>query len=184
MRRVLLVALGLLLIAGAAFAQPDSTYTGFFADSARTTWNVAYGGTTTSFTMYIYWLPCARGLQGVEFRVSYPANVIQGAVTSNPNIVLDFGSLKAGISSVWADGDCQPAGVWVISHEADCFLTSAVSSVVQMIPNPAENKYQILTCELGYPKEPVKRFTNLCLNQGCAYRTESKTWGAIKSLFQ
>jgi hypothetical protein len=30
---------------------------------------------------------------------------------------------------------------------------------------------------------PVRKFTNICLNSTCDVATQTKTWGAIKSLF-
>jgi len=184
MKRVLLASLGLLLIAGAAFAQPDTSYVGLFTDVDHTTWNVSYvGPIPTEFIMYIYWLPSVRGLQGVEFKVKYPSNVLATAVNQNPGIVIALGSLSAGISAVWGEGDCQAAGVWVESHNVECLLLSNVASMVEIVAHPLVGKYQILNCELGYPPEPVRKFTNLCTNQACATATETKTWGAIKGLF-
>ena len=185
MKRVLLAMLGLLVMSGAAFAQPDTSYVGLFADVDHTTWDVLYvGPSATDFTMYIFWLPSVRGLQGVEFKVKYPSNVLGMAVTSNPSITLDFGSLSAGILSVWGEGDCQQAGVWVESHNQECLLRSNVASMIEIVAHPTSGKIEVATCELGYPLEPVRKFTNLCTNQACVTATETKTWGAIKGLYK
>ncbi len=190
MKRMVLIALGLLLLAGSAFAQPypglpDTAYVGLFADVGRTVHSVTYGGTGfTPFTMYLFWLPSTRGLIAAEFKLAYPANVIGAAITSDATLTVQLGTLGAGISIAWNPDSCQTD--WVYSHRQACFLTSALQTQIEVVANPAVlpfPAYQVATCELGYPIEPVRRFTHLYLNWDGGVAVEPKSWGSIKSLF-
>lgn len=183
MKRVLLIAIGLLLVAGSAFAQTDTTYAGLFTDVAHTTWTVSSTG-FTAFTLYIYWLPPQDGLSAMEFKISAPANVIMSTTTANPDIVVSLGTLTGGTSVSFGEV-CEPAGVWVWSHHVSCFLTSTAVGTIEIVPDPTALPpvLQIATCALGNPLYPVRKFTNLCLNSTCSTATQTKTWGAIKSLF-
>jgi hypothetical protein len=189
MKRMVLIALGLLLLAGSGFAQypglPDTAYVGLFADAGHTVRSVTYGGTGfTPFTMYLYWLPSKRGLQAAEFAISYPANVLTGALWSDPAITVQLGSFTAGISIAFAEDSCQTD--WVYSHRQTCYLKDATLSQIMVVEHPTTDPpaYQVATCELGYPIEPVKRFTHLYMNWDGGTAVESKSWGSIKSLFK
>lgn len=186
MKRVLLVAMALLMLANTGTAQaPDSCYVGLFADVDHSVRRVDYAGGFTMLTMYIWWLPSARGIRAAEFAISYPANVIQATVTANPSINVSMGSLPAGIS--FAFESCNEGGVWFESHHQTCYLTSNVVGQFEMIKHPGliPPAYQIAGCDSaqGYPIEPVKRLTHLYVNWDGGISAESSSWGAIKSLF-
>jgi len=189
MKRMVLIAMGLTLLAGSGFAQPypglpDTAYVGLFADVGRTVRSVNYvGPAPTAFTMYLYWLPSKRGMLAAEFKISYPSNVIGGLITPDATLTIQLGTLSAGISIAWNQDSCQTD--WVYSHRQACFLMSAAQTQIQLVENPAVlpfPAYQVGTC--GYVIEPVKRFTHLYLNWDGGTAVESKSWGAIKNLFQ
>ncbi|MFA4949194.1 MAG: hypothetical protein WC674_11910 [Candidatus Krumholzibacteriia bacterium] len=200
MKRMVLIAMGLLLLAGSGFARPygglgdstyaglpDTAYVGLFADVGHTVRSVTYGGTGfTPFTMYIFLLPSKMGLQGAEFKVSYPSNVMGTTVTQNPLIVIALGTLAAGISFTFAEeGGCRSD--WVEAYHQACYLTSAAQSQIMVIEHPdilPFPAYEVITCELGYPIAPLKRFTHLSMNYDGGTAVESKSWGSIKSLFK
>jgi hypothetical protein len=191
MKRMVLIAMGLMLLAGSAFAQPfpglpDTAYVGLFKDVAHTIRSMNYTAIPPafqSFTMYIFWLPSNMGLQAAEFGISYPLNVLDAVTTKNPLVVLEMGTLKAGISISFAEiTGCQTD--WVYSHVVTCFLKDATQSEIMVIPHPTVGAYQVASCELGYPIYPVKRFTHLYLNWDGGTAVEPKSWGSIKSLFR
>jgi len=193
MKRMVIIAMGLLLLAGSLYAQPfpglpDTAYVGLFKDAAHTGWSVNYVATPpafTIFTMYIFWLPSKMGLQAAEFRISYPSNVIGGAITSNVDLSVQLGTLPAGISIAFFEDKCKTD--WVLSHSQMCFLKDATQSQIMVIENPAVlpfPAYQVASCEGGYPIYPVKRFTHLYMNWDGGVAVQSKSWGSIKSLFQ
>ncbi len=89
MKRMVLVAMGLMLLAGSGFAQPyggladstyaglpDTAYVGLFADAAHTVRSVTYGGAPAAFQWYIFFLPSKMGLQAAEFKIQLPANIV------------------------------------------------------------------------------------------------------------
>ncbi|HEY5132310.1 MAG TPA: hypothetical protein VII85_01340, partial [Candidatus Krumholzibacteriaceae bacterium] len=137
-----------------------------------------------AFTMYIYWLPGTHGLSSAEFKVSAPSNVILSTVTANPDIAVSLGTLTAG-TAVTFGAICEGAGVWVWTHHVSCFLTSAVEGIIELVPDPTAIPPFLgyASCELGNPPYPIRKFTNICLNSTCGMATQTKTWGAIKSLF-
>lgn len=188
MKRMVLVAMGLMLLAGSAFAQPfpglpDTAYVGLFADVSHTVRQVNYGGVGfTPFTMYIFWLPSKMGIQGAEFKLAVPANVILAVTTKNPYITVELGTLANGISCAFSEDTCMID--WVESHHVTCYLTNATQTQVEVVENPTAGAYQVASCELGYPLYPVKRFTHLYMNWDGGIAVESKSWGSIKSLFQ
>jgi len=185
MKRVLWAIMLLFVFSSAGFAQPpDTAYVGLFTDINHTTFSVMHpGGAPLPFTMYIFWLAPAVGINAVEFMIVYPANIIASTVTPNPAITVNLGSLSAGMSSAWGPEDCQAAGVWVESHHQACFLMNMDQTIIELAPHPTAGGPQIASCELGYPIYPAKKFTNLCLNSDCSYAAPNTTWGAIKSLF-
>jgi len=186
MKRVLLIAAALLMLAVAGAAQaPDSSYVGLYADVDHSVRRVDYPGAFTPFTMYIWWLPSVRGIRAAELMISYPANVIAGGVTASPRINVSLGSLPAGIS--FAFESCNEGGIWFESHRQACFITSAAESQFEVVNHPGliPPSYQVAICDSaqGYRPEPVKRLTHLYLNWDGGIATETSTWGAIKSLF-
>jgi hypothetical protein len=188
MKRMVLIATGLMLLAGSAFAQPfpglpDTAYVGLFADVAHSVRSVNYGGAPAGFQWYIYWLPSNRGLSAAEFAISIPSNVIGATVVaSDPAITVQMGTLLAGLTIAFHEDSCQTD--WVYSHRVSSFLMSAAQGQIMVVAHPTVGAYQIATCELGYPIEPVKRFTHLYLNWDGGTAVEPKSWGSIKSLFK
>lgn len=187
MKKLVLLLVAIALAAGSAFAQaPDSSYVGLYADNAHSVRRVDYGGgpAPTIFTMYLWWLPSVRGINGAEFAVKYPAaGLIAGSVTPNPALTVQLGTLPGGISIAWDQANCQTDWTW--SHTQACYLTSAALGQIEIVNHPTTQPphYVVATCEIGYPIEPVIRFTHLYLNWDGGIATESRSWGAIKSLF-
>lgn len=187
MKRLVLLFVAIALSAGSAFAQaPDSAYVGIFADAAHTVRQVNYGGgpAPTIFTAYIWWLPSVRGVNGAEFAVKFPSTgLIVGTVTPNSGLTVQLGTLQGGISIAWDPANCQTTWTW--SHTVACYLTSADLAQIEIANHPTTvpPHYVVATCELGFPIEPVIRFTHLYLNWDGGIATEAKSWGAIKSMF-
>jgi|WetSurMetagenome_2_1015567.scaffolds.fasta_scaffold18775_3 hypothetical protein len=195
MKRMVLIAMGLALLAGSAFAQPypglpDTAYVGLFADVGRTNHQVNYGGAGfTPFTYYIFWLPSKMGMMAAEFKIQYPSNVIQVSATKNPAVIIELGTIQNGISlSFYGEAECGLNCCrtdWVYSHLVSCFLQNATQGQIMLVedPNADPPVFQVGSCELGYPLYPVKRICHLSLNYDGGVGVENKSWGAIKSLF-
>jgi hypothetical protein len=197
MKRMVLIAMGLMLLAGSGFAQPfpglpDTAYVGLFTDLAHTAHRVNYTATPpamTPFTYYIFWLPSKMGLMAAEFKIQYPANVLQTSSTKNPLVIIEMGTLQAGMSiSFYGEVEC---GVnccltdWVYSHRVTGLLMNANQGQIMVVEHPGTipPAYQIGSCEPGYPIYPVERFCHLSLNYDGGTAVERQSWGAIKSLF-
>lgn len=179
MKKVLLAVTALLLVAGSSFAQsPDTAYVGLFTDVNHTTWNVSLVTTPTPFYMYIFWLPTDAGMRAAQWAISYPSDdiVTAATVTSDADITVTMGNLVDGIAI--SVGTCHPGGVWYQTHRQRIFLYTADVAAFEIIANPTTipPSYKMSSCELGYPKYPVIRYTNLCVNSTCTTATQGKTW--------
>ncbi len=166
--RVAAVALLALVVTAAAFkpglAQaPDFGSIGLYADESRSTNAGYYSGGPTEITMYVFCNPTARGLAGVEFSIAYPANVIMGEITLNPLIAVELGELDTGTSVAFTD--CQNDWVW--THHQSLILTNTEQTRIDIEKHELSGDYQIVTCEVGYPIEPVFISSLLCCNAAC-----------------
>jgi hypothetical protein len=189
MKRMVIIAMGLTLLAGSVCAQPfpglpDTAYVGLFADAAHTVHQVNYGGAPAAFQWYIFFLPSKMGLQAAEFKVSIPANAAGATILAKDlDITVELGSLTAGISVALKEGVCRAD--WFYLYRLQSVLLSNVQSQIMIVENPTAvpPAYQVASCELGYPIYPLKRLTHLSLNYDGGVAVEHQSWGAIKSLF-
>jgi hypothetical protein len=137
--------------------------------------------------MWIWCLPGDLGQICAEFAIAYPANTIQSTVTTNPDVSVTLGDLPNGMSACKAG--CVPAG-WNWYFHQLVYVTDPTQTYIEIIPNPDVGVYQFANCEPGYPTEPCTKLTNLYLNYGpdapecIEMATETKSWGAIKSLYR
>lgn len=179
MKKILLIATALLVLAGTVNALPPKGYIGLFADEGHAICSVTNPGGFFPFRMWIWCLPSVNGMQAAEFMITYPANIIGSTVTQNPGINVALGSLNAGISVSYANCNME----WVWTHYQDCYITSTTPSWINVVAHPGSGKYQFASCLLGFPLEDIFKLNNLAINQQCLVATEDATWGAIKSLF-
>jgi len=179
MKKVLLIAAALLIVASTVNALPPVGYIGLFADAGHQVCNVMAPAPFYPFTMWIWCLPSVNGMQAAEWMVTYPTNIIGSTVTQNPDITVALGSLNAGISVAYANCNLD----WVWTHNQACYITDLAPSWIRIVPHPTAGAYQFANCQLGYPIEAILLLNNLAINQGCIVATQDATWGAIKSLF-
>ena len=181
MKKVLLVAAALLILAGSLNAAPPRGYIGLYADMGHSVCSVVNPGGFLPFNMYIWCLPGQDGMTAAEFAISYPASVIPSTVTLNPAITVSLGTLTAGTSVAF--GACNYDWVW--THQQACYLTATTPGYIMIIPDPTAlpPAYQYATCALGNPLEQIQILSNLAMNQACVVATQNASWGAIKSLF-
>jgi hypothetical protein len=190
MKRMVLGAIALLLIAGSGFAQPypglpDTAYVGLFTDAAHTAYQVNYTGSPAAFQYYIFFLPNKMGFQAAEFKLQLPANVLSlTTLAKDPAVTVELGSLTAGISTALAEGTCRTD--WFFLYRLQSLLMSNVQSQIMIVEHPGVlpfPAYQVASCEPGYPIYPLKRYCHLSLNYDGGVGVESTSWGAIKSMF-
>jgi hypothetical protein len=190
MKKVLLLSCALLVIAGTAFAQLPHGYIGLFTDADHDTWCIT-GSPVYSFDFWIFCYPSVDSMLCAEFAISYPATgVIQSTVTPNTAIIsVSLGTLPGGMSVCYLE--CQLDINWCFHQQV--FVTDANPKMIEIIVHPAPEIEHIRFAECNdptYPVEPVVKFTNLYINYDpitdplCQETgTESKSWGAIKTLF-
>jgi hypothetical protein len=184
MKKAMLLATAVLLVAVSAFAQlPPKGYIGIYTDAHTT--NSVCPGPYGAFSAQIWCLPSENGLQAAEFAVSFPPVVLVSGTVKNPAITVELGTLPNGISVAFGEGQCQMD--WVYLYQLTCVLLSPtpVTTKIDIIPHPTTQPpaYQFATCELGYPIEPCTYLTPLYICQEGALGVQETNWGAIKSLF-
>lgn len=183
------MVLALLFIGAAASAQlPLVGYIGLFADDNRDTWCVNGVG-FYQIEMWVWCLPSTPGMICAEFAISYPGNVVQSAITFPPPVIIpEVFEPETGVNACFTE--CQMQWTWAF-HQT-LFVSDALPSYLEIIKHsdPSIEYIRFATCEPGNPTEPVKKFTNLYINYApeespCTYMaTESRSWGAIKSLVE
>jgi hypothetical protein len=159
------LALIVIIIDGGPVLAQTSAYSrmGLYADEARSSSDVSYAGPYTEATVYVYFAPSSRGVHAAEFSIVYPANVLPADVTTNPLISVNLGDLSTGVSFAFLD--CQTDWVW--SHRQRLFLTSADHTFVKIAASSLSGEYQVASCELGNPLEPVFFSSLLGVNAAC-----------------
>ncbi len=182
MKKVVFLAIALLLVSGAANAQ----YMGLYTDADHSVW-CATGVGFYPVNMWIWCLPGPLGVMCNEFAVCYPINVIQSTVTNNdPIISVTLGSLPAGMSVCYVA--CQYSWFWMFQQQL--WVTDPSKTMVYICVHPDVGVYQIADCTPGYPTQPCDLLTNLYINyappeQECmGTATEDASWGAIKSMME
>jgi hypothetical protein len=186
MKKALLLAVALMLIATVANAQPPVGYIGLFTSEDHDTWCI----TGTGFYPVEMWIMCLPSYLGqicAEFRICYPGNTIQSTVTNNDAIIsVTLGDLPNGMSVCYSE--CQVAWHW--NFHQTVYVTDATQTYIEICDHPDIATFQFANCEDGFPTEPCIKFTNLYLNYDgsedeCGVTaTQDASWGAIKSLVE
>jgi len=189
MKKALLIAAAVMLIANAVFAElPPVGYIGIFKDMTHNTDPAAnyvcpspYGQTTA----VIWCLPGQDGLMAVEFDLGYPATMIETARMRNPLLTVELGIPTEGISVSFGEGGCQRDWVWL--YQLTCMVLTSAPQKVEIVPHPGTlpvPEYHFATCAPGYPIEQCRYLTPLyvCWTPS-PLGVEESNWGAIKSLF-
>lgn len=196
MKKALLIAAAVMFVASSAMALPATGYIGIFKDATHfvgdptdylNPYNSVCPALYGQFQAWIWCLPSVNGLQAAEFAVSFPPTVVTLATVQNPSISVALGSLAAGISVAFAEGQCQRDWAW--THQLTCMFLGGAQLKIDIIPHPGTlpvPAYQFASCLPGYPIEPIIYLTPLYLcftpDPG-PLGVEETNWGAIKSLF-
>jgi hypothetical protein len=189
MRRLFMLIVGALLLA--APAHGGYPYVGLFVDSLRTGVALWTDTAPVDFEMWIWWLPDpAKGLSQVEFKIMYKsAAASPGAVTTNPLIVSETGSLATGDVAALAPSDCQYSWFW--SHHQNLTAlrcaSNTIAAIIEAYPGSSPPVYDVVlrSCEPGSPAYAcVKVGWGGILYINGEVAVERSTWGAIKSLYQ
>lgn len=193
MKHALLISMILLIASSVVFAQlPPRPYIGLFTSDAHNTW-CSTGNPDPFYVveMWIFCLPSFNGMHGAEFAINYPASsVTPGTVTKNVALIsIELGDLAAGMSVGYIT--CQYEWNWC--YHQTLYVDGSDQVYAELVPHsaPEITQLQFASCKTTkYPLEKAVKFTNLYINYDpitapeCQLTgTESKSWGAIKTLF-
>jgi hypothetical protein len=183
MRRLfmLIAALAVAIEAVPAFGAPENAYVGVLGDAYHSVCCI-YPAAYVPFSVWILWLPSARGMQAAAYNIALPSNVIVTSTVTNPAVEVRLGCIGYFCTFFSA---CQNDWVW--THQFTCMVMAAgfgVPAAIGVVPASGSASIEYASCEPGYPLEPVTVWTNLNLYQPCWVADEPSSWGAIKSLFR
>jgi hypothetical protein len=167
------------LVVGGANALPPKPYVGLFADANHSI--TCYTG-SSSFDLYVWWLPSSNGSMGTGYDLVLPANVTIASVTTSPavaNLIGCYCMDLGGFCAVFAN--CQADWVW--SQRIRCNVLDEDPSAIEIIPCEGESSLSVANC-VDYSAEPVTSMNKFCVNQEPIIAIDESTWGAIKSLYR
>jgi hypothetical protein len=195
MKKALLVAIAILFVASAVNAVdlPQKGYIGLWTCPTAGP-GATYSGVcsaSATFRMAIWVLPSVRGMFAAEFKLTIPTVIVDeeespivviSAIVKNPGVTSTIGSLEEGITLGFLT--CQMNYVWVEWMKCTMMVPGA-PGIITINPDPTAIPpfLGIATCGTGLPKETIKVWQNMYLNQTCFIGTKDASWGAIKSLF-
>jgi hypothetical protein len=188
MKKVIILTVALMMLAGAVAAQEHGPLIGLYADDQHS----SCATTAMMPTVVDMWIWCypddVIGMMCAEFMVTYPANVIASTVTKNvPIISVDMGDYASGYSVCFTE--CHYDWTWP-GHQA-LYVTSADATKCSVVKHPDEEILcvQMADCTEGFPIYCVCGCPSLWLNldddpchDPCP--TEETSWGAIKELIK
>jgi len=192
MKKLLLALLLTAVVSGSAVAQPPPVaYVGLYVDDLHSTQCIS-GSVSYEFLMWIWVLPGVDGLYGVEFAMEYPPGVIPSTVERNPIFPAQLGDLTSVDGVATSASECLEDWTWVFRQ--NIIVTAPDPMEIRIVGSTmGEFVYETpihTTCDYPYPIFELRVLNYLYINyEGEAYEcsligTESKSWGAIKSLFR
>jgi hypothetical protein len=161
-----------------AEALPSKPYVGLYADANHSM--PCYNG-TSSFDLYVWWLPSSNGSLGTTYNLILPLDVAIASVTTSPAVANLIGcncGVFGGFCAVFTD--CQMDWVW--SQRISCNVLDESPSVIAIVPCEGEAALSVVDCM--YSIEPVTVLNKFCVNQEPVISVDESTWGAIKSLYR
>ncbi len=185
MKKVLLLAVALMMVASAAHAG----WIDLFTNTTHDAW-CAYPPPLRyqAVTVYMFARPPEDGFRATECKITIPdpcASIV--AETYHPAMNLDMGDWDTGKSLSFES--CQSAD-WVLCVELEVLsLACAWSDSCQVIELSERNDSAFLgfaTCVTGFPPEAAGHQYDVYLNcEPCPdiIATEETSWGAIKNLY-
>lgn len=196
MKKALLIAFAVLMVAGSISAAPfDRTYIGLYASDLTWPEDTLYvdnhslcnwmeprysGDPFDDFELWIWILPSNRGVRAIEFKLLYPTGIYLSAYTKqNPDITIANGNLGEGIIATY--GTCQMDWVW--AYHFGVTSRNEIVRKFQIAAHPLTGLIQAAGCDEDFTLERMWPLTHLYMYSSCLIGTKEASWGAIKSLF-
>ncbi|UCF05492.1 MAG: hypothetical protein JSV33_00200 [bacterium] len=139
MKISVVIVLLVMVIAGAVYAQlPEVGYIGLYTDHPwqfDPSMSCVTGVGFYPVEMWIYCLPSNLGMMCAQFMISYPPNIIQSTVTTNPAVAVTQGTLDTGMSVCFQD--CQWDWQWPF-HQS-LYVTDQTPTWIEIVKHPDPN---------------------------------------------
>ncbi len=188
MKRILLLTVVVLCLAGLAFAQSDVGSIDIFSDAAYTSCN--FIDVIGLVPVYIVHTHANDGAAASQWMLELGAGVIMQFVGSNSPFPTAIGNPLTGISIAY--GSCQTGNTLILTVNFFGSGTSATCSLMSIVPDPGalSGMVEIVDC-LEPPVGPNKITlekggqgrVNPDLTCDCTVPVRETTWGGIKALY-
>lgn len=185
MKRVLLLALTMMCVAGAASAAGVG-HLGLFADQAGTSCDVT-DATYASFAIYVLQVD-ADAANTSQFRVILPAGLtaIKGAFEV-PGTMLSLGTFEGGITITYVGCKSSfPLLIGTLNFVGLGTTPGCQRFIIAADPAVASGKVEIVDCSsvihtVDYNLDAFLSTSGSC---GCSVPVEQSNWSKIKALYQ
>ncbi len=181
MKKVIMLAMALMLVAGTVSAGPQA-YIGLYADAGHAVTEFINPG-FAQFMLWTWVLPSDNGAMCAEYQVVAPTTsglIIQAAVV-NPEATVSMGAAIGAPGASVCFGSCQTDWFW--TYQVPIYSTDTVAGYFELTAHDAAGGPQVANCILpDYPIEPATPLTMFGLNQDGVVATSTASWGAVKSL--
>ena len=178
----LALVLALAFLPSASGAQATThTYIGVYFDDTHTSWCVTQ---TPPYTveLWVWALPGVYGLSGAVFDFDYTGVDIPGDLTYHPNIVIRPTACQKPcpyFSRGYAD--CQTDWVWLF--HATVLVSTSEPLDIAVLPHLEDFPY-VAVFDCDDVERPATVLSNGHVNYCGPLPVETRTWGAIKSLYR
>ncbi len=181
MKRLSLLAIAIIFVAGTAVAGPFPKI-GLYSDESRSSCDFMAPG-MAHFTVWVWVEPSDNGAFCAEYQLQAPAAglIIQAAV-QNPDANLTMGTAVGAPGLSICFPNCQFDWFW--TTQIPCYaLDSETQGYFTIIPHATSGSINTSSCiEPDHDLEDLIPLNEFGVNAACVVGTEESSWGAIKSM--
>lgn len=183
MKKVLMMVVGIMMLAGAANATGPAAFMGLYADLGHTVQEAIVAAPFTPFDVYVFILPSDNGVTAAEFKTDLTgaAAVLALAPVTNLDIITISDGSPFGAPGVKVTCFCEMDWFW--THKLPFYMTGLEPGFIEIFPHDLiVTQAQVAGCDGVATIETLFPINKFGLNQDGVVPDESSTWGAIKSL--
>jgi len=164
---IILIMISVVIFPAIIAAQSDGLI-GMWADSEHCHSWIDPSPPYTTFNLWIFVLPGADGVEGLEFKMDLPANVILSGYELNPIFGITIDPITPWIApgASWDFGPCQTDWFW--THRITLLTTDVLPSHITIVPHENSGLIASITCEDVQIEMDNYHF---CVNEYCGLLT-------------
>ncbi|MCD6379702.1 hypothetical protein J7M07_04575 [bacterium] len=183
MKKVLMIALALIFVAGTASA---TTYVGLFNSATEhANANASYFGAGPFFYVYVWVNADAEGFKTFEFHIDDggSGDMVLGSPVFTVAPSISVGGpfdVANGWKATWYPADCVTG--WNMIASFQVYLIMSAAHEYNIVDNPISNGHDYITC--GEVMHPLAVMTVPFGVNMEGVPAEESSWGAVKSIYR